>query len=63
MMLIDCIIHFHFDNLFSSADINASNSGTLWTPTHCAAFQDHGKVIMKLMEYQPNVTLQDSKGR
>ena len=46
-----------------SADVNCSNSGTLWTPTHCAAFQDHGKVIMKLMEYKPDVTLQDSRGR
>ncbi|XP_072015915.1 cyclin-dependent kinase inhibitor 2A-like [Amphiura filiformis] len=45
------------------ADLNASNSGTLWTPTHCAAFQDHGKVIMKLMEYQPDIMLQDSRGR
>lgn len=45
------------------ADINACNKGTQWTALHCAAFQGHGKVIMKLMEHNPNVELKDNQGR
>ncbi|XP_064629003.1 uncharacterized protein LOC135488355 isoform X2 [Lineus longissimus] len=45
------------------ADVNVTNSGTRWTAAHCAAFQGHGKVLMKLMEYRPNLTLRDSKNR
>ncbi|XP_071476745.1 cyclin-dependent kinase inhibitor 2A-like [Diadema antillarum] len=45
------------------ADVNLSNGGTLWTPCHCAAFQGHGKVLMKLLEAKPNLTLKDNKGR
>ncbi|CAD5122877.1 DgyrCDS11278 [Dimorphilus gyrociliatus] len=49
--------------LQSNADINGTNAGTNWTPLHCAAFQDHGKVIMKLMEYNPRVDIRDHQGR
>lgn len=45
------------------ADINACNKGTQWTALHCAAFQGHGKVIMKLMEHNPSVELKDNQGR
>ncbi|PIK62286.1 hypothetical protein BSL78_00809 [Apostichopus japonicus] len=45
------------------ADINLTNSGTGWTACHCAAFQAHGKVLMKLMKYKPNLTIKDSQGR
>ncbi|XP_041452784.1 ankyrin repeat domain-containing protein 49-like [Lytechinus variegatus] len=45
------------------ADVNLSNGGTLWTPCHCAAFQGHGKVLMKLLEAKPNLSLQDNRGR
>jgi len=46
-----------------SADINVQNTGTKWTPLHCAAFQGHGPVIMILMAQQPNLTLKDAKAR
>ncbi|CAH1800241.1 unnamed protein product, partial [Owenia fusiformis] len=49
--------------LEDGADVNATNGGTLWTPLHCAAFQGHGKVIMRLMEKQPNLTLRDNNER
>ncbi|XP_063405232.1 serine/threonine-protein phosphatase 6 regulatory ankyrin repeat subunit B-like isoform X1 [Mytilus trossulus] len=45
------------------ANINLCNKGTQWTPLHCAAFQGHGKVIMKLMDHNPEMTLKDSQGR
>ncbi|KAK2162333.1 hypothetical protein LSH36_100g05037 [Paralvinella palmiformis] len=45
------------------ADINVQNTGTKWTPLHCAAFQGHGPVIMILMAQQPNLTLKDAKAR
>ncbi|XP_033628878.1 uncharacterized protein LOC117291343 [Asterias rubens] len=45
------------------ADVNLSNSGTRWTACHCAAFQGHGRVIMKLMERKPELSLKDSRGR
>ncbi|KAJ8314618.1 hypothetical protein KUTeg_006768 [Tegillarca granosa] len=49
--------------LENGADVNASNKGTMWTPLHCAAFQGHGKVIMNIMEYKPDLTLKDNQGR
>ncbi|XP_031564924.1 receptor-interacting serine/threonine-protein kinase 4-like [Actinia tenebrosa] len=49
--------------LDSGADVNGCNKGTLWTPLHCAAFQGHGKVVMTIMEYKPDLTLTDSKER
>lgn len=45
------------------ANINSTNNGTLWTPLHCAAFQGHGRVIMTLMEHQPDIHKVDSEGR
>ena len=48
---------------FDRADVNLANRGTLLTPIHSAAYQGHGKVIMKLMEYNPDVTLKDNEGR
>lgn len=45
------------------ANINLCNKGTQWTPLHCAAFQGHGKVIMKLMDHNPDLTLKDNQGR
>ncbi|KAK3082997.1 hypothetical protein FSP39_011184 [Pinctada imbricata] len=54
--IVSCLIE-------NRADVNACNKGTLWTALHCAAFQGHGKVIMKLMEANPNITLKDNQGR
>ncbi|XP_015762625.1 PREDICTED: ankyrin repeat, SAM and basic leucine zipper domain-containing protein 1-like [Acropora digitifera] len=45
------------------ADINACNRGTNWTALHCATFQGHGKVIMTLMEHNPDLTIRDNLGR
>jgi len=51
-------------NLHFRADVNAANSGTHWTPLHCAAFQGHGPVIMKLVNFgEPDFTLKDHRGR
>ncbi|XP_038049014.1 ankyrin repeat domain-containing protein 49-like [Patiria miniata] len=44
-------------------DVNQSNSGTRWTASHCAAFQGHGKVLMKLMESKPDLAMRDNRGR
>ncbi|CAL1532776.1 unnamed protein product [Lymnaea stagnalis] len=44
-------------------DINACNTGTLWTPLHCAAFQGHGKVVMLLMDNKPDLFRTDAQGR
>ena len=49
--------------LYFRADINAQNSGTLWTALHSSAFQGHGPVILKLMSYKPNLSIKDHKGR
>ncbi|CAH1250098.1 CDKN2A [Branchiostoma lanceolatum] len=49
--------------LKNGAEINACNSGTMWTALHCAAFQGHGKVIMKLMQHSPDLQMKDAKGR
>ncbi|XP_070189832.1 ankyrin repeat-containing protein DDB_G0279043-like [Littorina saxatilis] len=45
------------------ANISLGNKGTQWTPLHCAAFQGHGKVIMYLMDYNPDLFAKDSQGR
>lgn len=50
-------------SVFDRADVNLANRGTLLTPLHSAAYQGHGKVIMKLMEHNPDVTLKDNEGR
>nr|XP_006817994.1 PREDICTED: protein phosphatase 1 regulatory subunit 16A-like [Saccoglossus kowalevskii] len=49
--------------LKNGASVNCCNSGTGWTALHCAAFQGHGKVIMKIMDHNPDLTLRDDKGR
>ena len=45
------------------ADINACNRGTNWTALHCATFQGHGKVVMTLMNHNPDLTVRDNLGR
>ena len=37
--------------LEGGADANHRNEGTLWTPLHAAAFQEHGKVHGKVMSH------------
>ncbi|XP_062510311.1 ankyrin repeat and SOCS box protein 3-like [Corticium candelabrum] len=49
--------------LEKGADINGVNMTTLWTALHCAAFQGHGKVVLTLLEYKPNLALSDHQGR
>ena len=48
---------------FDRADVNLANRRSMWTPIISAAFQGHGKVIMKLMEFNPDLTLKDNHGR
>ncbi|XP_062586465.1 ankyrin repeat domain-containing protein 49-like isoform X1 [Saccostrea cucullata] len=54
--VVECLLNH-------GADVNICNKGTQWTALHCAAFQGHGKVIMKLMEHNPNTELKDNQGR
>ncbi|XP_064397744.1 ankyrin repeat and SOCS box protein 3-like [Halichondria panicea] len=49
--------------LNKGANINVSNSGTGWTPCHCAAFQGHGKVMLHLSQAKPDLSIQDTAGR
>ncbi|PFX30451.1 protein phosphatase 1 regulatory subunit 16A-like [Stylophora pistillata] len=49
--------------LDKGADVNAQNKDTLWTPLHAATFQEHGKIVMLLLERNAQPELQDSEGR
>ncbi|XP_020627599.1 ankyrin repeat and SOCS box protein 3-like [Orbicella faveolata] len=49
--------------LDKGADINAQNKDTLWTPLHAATFQEHGKIVMLLLERNAQPELPDSEGR
>ncbi|CAL1525981.1 unnamed protein product [Lymnaea stagnalis] len=42
---------------------NHQNEGTLWTPLHAAAFQEHGPVVMLLLEYGAQPEVPDSENR
>ncbi len=43
--------------------VNAQNRGTLWTPLHAATFQEHGPIVMLLLQQGAQPELQDSDGR
>ncbi|CAH1789659.1 unnamed protein product [Owenia fusiformis] len=45
------------------ADVNSQNKGTLWTPLHAACFQEHGPVVMILLENRAQPELPDSENR
>lgn len=45
------------------ADVNVQNRGTRWTPLHAAAFQEHGKIIMALLEAGSDINRPDKEGR
>lgn len=49
--------------LDKGADVNAQNKETLWTPLHAAAFQEHGKIVMLLLERNGQPELPDCEGR
>lgn len=49
--------------LSRGVDINFQNKGTLWTPLHAAAFQEHGPVVMVLLENRAAPEKPDSEGR
>eukprot|EP00111_Clytia_hemisphaerica_P021850 TCONS_00064239-protein len=49
--------------LENGADANAQNPDTLWTPLHAASFQEHGKVIMLLLQKKADPWLEDFEGR
>ncbi|RUS73029.1 hypothetical protein EGW08_019215 [Elysia chlorotica] len=42
---------------------NLQNERTLWTPLHAATFQEHGPVVMTLLEYGAQPELPDSENR
>lgn len=46
-----------------NVDVNRGNGTSGWTPLHAATFQEHGKVVMYLLENQANPNAQDVKGR
>lgn len=41
---------------------NVSNAKTKWTPLHAAAFQEHGAVVMALLDAGANPLLADARG-
>jgi len=45
------------------ADVNHQNRNTLWTPLHAATFQEHGKIIMYLLNKGSNTYAEDFKRR
>ncbi|XP_061185710.1 poly [ADP-ribose] polymerase tankyrase-2-like isoform X1 [Saccostrea echinata] len=49
--------------LSKGVDVNFKNKGTLWTPLHAATFQEHGPVVMVLLENGANPEIPDSEGR
>ncbi|CAH3127399.1 homeobox protein Wariai [Pocillopora verrucosa] len=49
--------------LDKGADVNAQNRDTLWTPLHAATFQEHGKIVMLLLERNAQPELPDGEGR
>jgi len=44
-------------------NVDGQNMSNKWTASHCAAFQGHGKVLMKLLDCGPDLSMLDSKGR
>ncbi|KAK3108544.1 hypothetical protein FSP39_010240 [Pinctada imbricata] len=42
---------------------NCQNKGTLWTPLHAAAFQEHGPIVMILLDHGANPEVPDAEGR
>ncbi|XP_022096789.1 ankyrin-1-like [Acanthaster planci] len=49
--------------LEAGADVNYQNKDTLWTPLHAAAFQEHGKIIMILLENDAKPEIPDKEER
>ncbi|XP_033639972.1 inversin-like [Asterias rubens] len=49
--------------IVAGADVNYQNKDTLWTSLHAAAFQEHGRVIMFLLENNAKPDIQDKEGR
>ncbi|XP_071108756.1 unconventional myosin-XVI-like isoform X1 [Haliotis cracherodii] len=49
--------------LDKGTDPNYQNKDTLWTPLHAAAFQEHGPVVMLLLDNNSQPELPDAEGR
>ncbi|XP_078321625.1 uncharacterized protein LOC111111657 isoform X1 [Crassostrea virginica] len=49
--------------LSRGVDVNFQNKGTHWTPLHAATFQEHGPVVMVLLEQGADPGRPDSEGR
>ena len=49
--------------LRGGADVNAPNAKGSWTPLHAAAYEQHGAVVMLLMERGADPTVTDGEGR
>ncbi|KAH9520107.1 Ankyrin repeat and SOCS box protein 11 [Bulinus truncatus] len=49
--------------LEAGTDPNFQNEETLWTPLHAATFQEHGPIIMMLLEYGAQPELPDAQDR
>lgn len=62
---VKCDSSYNFQILLNTfrADINACNRGTNWTALHCATFQGHGKVVMSLLNHNPDLSIRDNLGR
>ncbi|CAD5117364.1 DgyrCDS6143 [Dimorphilus gyrociliatus] len=46
-----------------NVNIDNQNKGTLWTPLHAACFQEHGPIVMVLLNKGAQPELPDSEGR
>ncbi|XP_069111124.1 osteoclast-stimulating factor 1-like isoform X1 [Argopecten irradians] len=49
--------------LAKGCDPNSQNKGSLWTPLHAASFQEHGPIVMVLLDNGAQPELPDSEGR
>ena len=47
----------------AGADLNYQNEKTRWTPLHAATFQEHGRVVMYMLERNADPNIQDVQGR
>jgi len=54
--MVECLVS-------NGAKVNVRNRGTEWTPLHAATFQEHGKVVHKLLRLGANMEAKDHRGR
>ena len=48
---------------FPAIVVNHKNNGSKWSPLHASAFQEHGPIVMDLLERGADLLLEDKYGR